>query len=165
MFPGVDAAVFRQQICENHQYLLRYLRMSEVRIDVLYIAFDDVLFQKLRREIVPVVLVFVGDLRTIGWNGQNIGEECAFIKRVVICFFWVIRMLKDGSYRCNIVKAPFLFYKRFTRNMVSFVDEKNTGKRYISCNRRLTKAEEARKVCADWSDANQYYVDTARFRE
>ncbi len=74
-------------------------------------------------------------------------------------------MLRDGSYRCYIVKAPFLLGRKFTRYTSGFVDEKDTGRRYISCNRRIKTADEAKKLCANWSDANQYYVDAARFTD
>ena len=58
------------------------------------------------------------------------------------------------------LKIPAVF------NITSgFVDEKNTGRRYISCNRRIKTADEAKKLCANWSDANQYYVDAARFTD
>ena len=80
-------------------------------------------------------------------------------------YVFQVRMLKDGSYRCYIVKAPFLFGKRFTRYAVSFIDEKGTGNRYIFSNRKIRKADDARKLCADWSNANQYLVDNCRFRK
>ena len=79
-------------------------------------------------------------------------------------YVFQVKMLKDGSYRCYIVKAPFLFGKRFSRYAINFVDEKDTGNRYIFCNRRIDRPDEARKACMDWSDANQYYVDACRYR-
>lgn len=80
-------------------------------------------------------------------------------------YVFQIRMLKDGSYRCYVVKAPYLYGKRLSRYAVSIAEENNTGNRYIFCNRKIKSADDAMKLCDSWSDANQHYVDSGRYRE
>lgn len=79
-------------------------------------------------------------------------------------YVFQIRMLRDGSYRCYIVKAPYLMGRKFSRYATSFEEERGTDNKYIFCNHNIFRADEAKKQCADWSDINQHIVDSCRYR-
>ena len=72
------------------------------------------------------------------------------------------RMMKNGTYRCYIDQAPFLFGKRFSRYTVDYGYDKDCGRCYILSNRIIRSVEEAKELCAEWSDFNQYVIDSHR---
>ena len=73
-----------------------------------------------------------------------------------------IEMIKGGIYRCYIERAPFLFGKNYYRYASNFAEERETGRRYILYNGKITSTEQAKKICARWSNANQTYIDFCR---
>ena len=73
-----------------------------------------------------------------------------------------IEMIKGGIYRCYIERAPFLLGKNYYRYASNFAEERETGRRYILYNGKITSTEQAKKICARWSNANQTYIDFCR---
>lgn len=74
-----------------------------------------------------------------------------------------IQLMRDGFYRCYIEQAPVLFGKRLSRYAINFVDENRSCNQYIFSNRKIRNIEEAKELCAEWGDFNQYVIDSHRF--
>lgn len=72
------------------------------------------------------------------------------------------RMMKNGTYRCYIDRSPFLFGKRFSRYTIDYGYDKECGRCYILSNRKIRSVEEAKELCCEWSDFNQYVIDSHR---
>lgn len=75
--------------------------------------------------------------------------------------FQIERMI-DGYYRCYIERAPLLFGKHFYRYTDTYVEEKDTNRRFILYNRKIRSVERAREICIDWSNSNQTHIDFCR---
>ena len=73
------------------------------------------------------------------------------------------RLMHDGYYRCYIERSPFLFGKRFSRYTIDYGYDKECGKCYILSTRRVSTMDEAKNLCAEWSDFNQYIIDSHRY--
>lgn len=74
-----------------------------------------------------------------------------------------IRLMRDGFYRCYIDQAPFLFGKRLSRYAINYVDENGSCNHYVFSNRKIRNVEEAKELCAEWSNFNQYIIDSRRY--
>ena len=72
-------------------------------------------------------------------------------------------MMKNGFYRCYIKRAPFLFGKRFSRYTIDYGYDKEIGKCYILSTRKVGSVEEAKALCAEWNNFNQYVIDSHRY--
>ena len=72
-------------------------------------------------------------------------------------------LMKNGCYRCYIEQAPFLFGKRFSRYTIDYGYDKECGRCYILSNRMIRSVEDAKELCDEWSDFNQYVIDSHRF--
>lgn len=73
------------------------------------------------------------------------------------------RLMHDGCYRCYIERAPFLFGKRFSRYTIDYGYDHEYGKCYILSTRRVSTMDDAKDLCAEWGDFNQYVIDSHRF--
>ena len=73
-------------------------------------------------------------------------------------------MMKDGFYRCYIEQAPFLFGKRFSRYTIDYGYDKKCGKCYIISTSKVKSVDDAKKLCAEWSNFNQYVIDSHRYK-
>ena len=72
------------------------------------------------------------------------------------------KLMKNGCYRCYIERSPFLFGKRFSRYTIDYGYDEHCGKCYILSNRKIHDINEAKELCAEWSNFNQYVIDSKR---
>ena len=73
-----------------------------------------------------------------------------------------ITLLKNGYYRCYIERAPFLFGRKYSRYTINYAVDKNIGKSYILSNAKIHSVSEAKDLCAEWGNYNQFVIDSHR---
>lgn len=73
------------------------------------------------------------------------------------------RLMKNGCYRCYIDRTPFLFGKRFSCYTIEYGYDKEYNKCYILSQRKVHSIEDAKELCAEWSNYNQYVIDSHRY--
>ena len=78
-------------------------------------------------------------------------------------YIFDIQLMKNSCYRCYIDRAPFLFGKRFSRYTIDYGYDKQCGRCYILSNRSIHSVEQAKELCGEWSNFNQYVIDSHRY--
>lgn len=97
---------------------------------------------------------------------RRVSYKCAaktWFKEQDHSYVFDIRLMKNGCYRCFIEQAPFLFGKRFSRYTIDYGYDKQCDRCYILCNRRIHSVEQAKELCGEWSNVNQYVIDSRRY--
>ena len=77
-------------------------------------------------------------------------------------YIFIIQMMKNGYYRCYIERAPFLFGKRFSRYTIDYGYDKKIEKAFILTTAKIHSITDAKELCTEWGNSNQYVIDSHR---
>lgn len=75
---------------------------------------------------------------------------------------FTVSRIRGGCYRCYIDQAPMMPGVKPRRYLQSYAVDPKTERAYIVWNgAALTTTEQAKTLCRNWANANQFFIDAA----